>query len=349
MSETFVIHQNLESTIRFKPITLAGSIEGRTKIIPEAYGANEGNMVGHTGPSGLRGFHPKQMNGFLYAIHLAFDRHLPLILSPDDVWVAISQGFSTHVNSHPEELRKKFVKHEGKILLEIQRDGFHKGSPENDWIGGFSEWSDAIANQVGKKRDLLIADFTTTGTIERAVSDIVLMDTVKSYFNFECRTLCGIPQITLLGTPEDWVRIKDKARNLSEFDCEDWIESLVCVLDEFVKAAKGAADIAFWKSFYKFDGGSGGPYVTGAVNVFFPYVGSKMTFNENAVSWQNRVCHFGGVNPSDFPMGISSVPFVWKYYEQTFSMQILGGFVGTSQNPTTGALRPVLGWGVADA
>jgi hypothetical protein len=38
----------------------------------------------------------------------------------------------------------------------------------HDWQGCFAEWSDAIAAHIGRKRDLVVASFSTTGPIERA-------------------------------------------------------------------------------------------------------------------------------------------------------------------------------------
>lgn len=100
-------------------------------------------------------------------------------------------------------------------------------------------------------------------------------------------------------------------------------------------------------------GGSGGPFVTGAVNVFYPYLRSSQTKftaqNRYVSSWQKRVgCMCGGPTTDQFPSGMSAVPFVWHYYLEDFQMQFLGGFIGTSQDPETKMVRPVLGWGVAD-
>ncbi len=56
-------------------------------------------------------------------------------------------------------------------------------------------FSDAVAAHIGRQRDLVVCDFSTTGPCERAASEIVLLDAMQSYFNYEMITLCGIPLV----------------------------------------------------------------------------------------------------------------------------------------------------------
>lgn len=76
------------------------------------------------------------------AVHRAFMKHHPLCLSPDTIWLMIIHGVANHINVHAEELRPRFVSHQGKITLHVRRDDFIKGSPENPWSDVFSEFSD---------------------------------------------------------------------------------------------------------------------------------------------------------------------------------------------------------------
>ena len=329
------------------------------KIRPEAAGANLPvllpNTIQRTITEGGKTHTWEQeigMHGFLRAVHESYALHYPLVLSPDDVWLTIAQGFATHVNVNAKKLRKQFVSFEGKVYIEIRRDSFVKGSPDNDWQGGFAEFSDRIAEYIGKKRDLLVSNFTTTGIVEKAASELVLMDAMKQYFDYGCRTMCGIPEITLLGETKDWESVLTRAQNLAEFGCTEWVASLTHVLKLFVKASKGSANPKDWENLYKLDGGSGGPFVTGFVNVFFPYLArecpNRYALGWDTKTWKEQRGFMDGPNTGDFPKGVSSVPFKWIYYYQEFPMQFVGGFVGTHQDPVTLALRPSIGWGIAD-
>ena len=150
---------------------------------------------------------PCEYNSFVGAVHNAFNDHRPLILSPDIIWVTIAQGLATHINKNAEYLRHHFVDHQGKLYIEISRDSFVKGGKNNDWPRVFPEFSDKIGEYIGKKRDLIVSNFSTTDLLEKTISEIVLMDSMKSYFSYGMRTLCGIPSITLEGTTDDWKHI----------------------------------------------------------------------------------------------------------------------------------------------
>lgn len=287
------------------------------------------------------------LNPLVGAIGIAYNQHRPLALSPDAIWVTLMQGFGMHVNANAEELRHCFVQHEGKKYIEIRRDNFRKGDPSNDWPGAFSEFSDRIAEYIGKKRDLIIADFSTTTPTSRAASEIVLMDAMKSYFRYGMRTLCGFPSITLEGTVADWESILTRAMNLAEFKLDFWLDHLIPVLEELVQTAKGNVKTSFWEQLYKEGGGSGGPHVSGWVNTFFPYFdSSKGPHKSPYIDWRQRR-GFGGPNPDSFPSGLSKAPMLWHYQGTTFTMNLIGGLVGVEQD-ADGTVRPGFGWAVAD-
>jgi hypothetical protein len=333
-------------------MTRDAAVRQRLRTAFEASDCNLGNLVACK-------LHP-----FLGAVHYAFAEHYPLILSPDDVWLCIAQGFALHVDANAEALRGQFVRHEGKAKIEIRRDEFVKGSPNNGWGACFSEFSDRIADHIGKKRDLLVADFSTTGALEKAASEVVLMAAMQHYFDYFVLTLCGIPRITLLGTVDDWKSIRRRAAVLAEFDLGWWIDALVPVLDELVATASGRPNGKFWQSLYKFNDGSGGPWVTGWINVLFPYIEAMGGFdlatqapkherrrNVAVTTWAKGLesKHGGGPGTADFPSGLSTAPFKWKALHVEFAMEFVAGFVGVSQDEKTLAVRPAIGWAVRDA
>ncbi len=343
---TFAVSDVRPAERRRPVITLQESLHTRSQRRFEAAACNVTDLVESSG------------HGLIGAVHMAFAEHHPLVLSPDDVWLCLAQGFATHVNLHAEALRGRFVRHEGKEKIRVRRDDFVKGEPSNDWPAMISELSARIHEHVGKKSDLVVADFSTTGPVERAASEVVLLDTLQSYFDYNCATMCGIPQITLLGTAEDWLWVRTKAEVLAEFDLAAWTRHLLPVLDRITRTAQGHVDSAFWQSFYKRNDNSGGPYVTGWINVFFPYV---KTFNPRTMrdetSWNETVGRWkegldatfgGGPTMHNFPTGLSSAPFTWDYLEREIAMVLTGGFTGVAQDAATGAVRPAIGWAVGE-
>lgn len=216
------------------------------------------------------------VHAFLLTLHWAYGDHRPLVLSPDMIWLLITQGFALHVHHNAEKLRHKFVAHEGKVVIQVRRDEFVKGFAGNDWEGVFGEFSYKIREHIGDTTHrFLVREFSTTGIVEKAAMEIVLMDAMQPYFIYALETGCGIPSITLEGTPEDWKQIREGAEQLAQFDLEWWTKHLLPVLDQFVEASRGNIDQHFWQEFYKLDGGSGGPYIHGHVVNLFPYFGSR--------------------------------------------------------------------------
>jgi hypothetical protein len=317
----------------------------------------------------------------LAAAHLAFNDHRPLVLSPDIIWLLLAQGFANHVNANAEGLRHQFVKHSGKLRIEVRRDDFIKRSPENPWPEVVGELTDRVREHIGDAtHDLLLPAFSTTGPVERAAAQIVLLDAVQSYFSYCCITMCGIPQIVLEGASDDWQSLVDRTQTLARFGLEWWTESLAPILGEFVAATRGKISRRFWQSIYKFDSRSGEPSITtGWITAFFPYLmdrgtaratvknrwledGGKRLENllyppESAPGWRRKTFVEAasieadlseGPDSEAFPTGVAKAPFVWNYLDQEYEMELLGGFVGVAQDAGTLALRPEIGWVVRD-
>ncbi len=298
--------------------------------------------------------HAPGMHGLVGAVHLAFDQHLPLRLSPDHIWITLAQGLAAHVNLDPERVRSRLVPHQGRETIEVQRNDFVKGKPDNPWPEVIEDFSSQLRERIGKRHDLLVSEFSTTGPMERFVSQVVLMDTVKSFYEYKFYTLCGIPQITLEGHASDWYSVRDRARALREFDLSWWVDALMPVLDGLVAAAEGTIDVDFWRSMYKLEQMSGGPYVTGWIQTLFPYVEGYVETDDapqRALKRNGYIANWHsehGPKTTDFPSGLSSVPFQWQYLDQRLEMSLLGGFVGLTQDYASGTLTPKLGWAVRE-
>lgn len=316
------------------------------------------------------GLVPARCHPVVAAAHLAFADHRPLVLSPDIVWLLLAQGFAHHVNAHAEELRPKIVRHAGRLELSVRRDDFIKGSPENPWTEVFDALTQQIRRHVGDDtHDLLLPRFSTTGPVERAAAQVVLLDSVQQFFEFRTGTKCGIPRVVLEGTVGDWEDVARRARQLARFGLEWWIEPLTPILGEFVAAAQGRVHVPFWECLYNWNNGSGGPFISGWITAFFPYLLGCRTGEPNP--WLAPLCeelqallaappeqsrgrrpttghHLGGMTHRSFSDGLARVPFVWEFWEKSFAMEFLGGFMGVRQDEDTRALRPEIGWAVRD-
>ena len=186
---------------------------------------------------------------FFDALVEAYADHRPFVLSPDMVWQVISFKFSEYVNNHAEEMRSLLVNHEGVKDLKIMTEEDILGDKNADWSDLFEKFSAVIAeNTKGDLAQLMTSDFSTTGVNERIASQITLMESLKSYFHYIAgRLACGIPNITLKGTPADWRKVAEKVQGLERYNMGWWTQELKPILAEFVKTAEGHPDKKFWK------------------------------------------------------------------------------------------------------
>jgi len=292
---------------------------------------------------------PAPYHAFLAASHMAYDEHRPLILSPDILWLMIAQGTALHVNSDPEKYREKFVNFEGKQDIIVRDDTFIKGALENPWERIFSMFSKEIGKRIGKENhERLVLNFSTTGPVEKAANEVILMDTVKNYFELIFQTRCGIPEVILEGKAEDYALIRDKAKEIgNEYDLNWWMKELLPTLYRIADNIAGKDDPDLWANWYKLDNGSGGPYIGGHIVNFFPYLkGKEGVFNRRSSFPKGGL--WNGIQTEDVPSALSSVPFKWEYYTDIFDMSFIAGFVGITQNKETKAVRPKIGWAVMD-
>jgi len=280
------------------------------------------------------------------AIDLAFAEHRPLVLGPDEVWLCLAQSLATHVELHAEALRPRLVRHQGQLELEARRDDFILGDPHNDWPGVVDALTAQIRGHLGGRADLFVADFSTTGPLARTASQIALMGAMRQYFRYAVATLCGIPEITLRGTPDDWASIRRRAAVFGEFDLGWWLEALDPVLAQLEATARGDVDRDFWRRLYKVEHGSGGDRSTGWFNTLFAYVGDQPRRNGFPTVDAGP---FQGNQLSDFPAGRTRVPFVWRIGGVPVAMELVGGLWGAVQDPATGALGVTSGWVVSHA
>ncbi len=227
-------------------------------------------------------------NGFFETVHLAYSQHRPLVLSPDMVWLAIVQGFARHVNENSDALRAKLVQHQGKKRLNVDMTGkVQLGNDNSDWEWVFQQFQDSIASNTSPEMAELIAGrFSGTNSDAAVAFDIALMDAMKTYFDYWGHVLCGIPEITLEGSPEDWIQIEQRAARLRQYDLDWWLNDLKPILAEFTQTSRGKPNPEFWKSIVNdmeepICGGD--TYITGWVIRLFPYIKRDETYIRNPI------------------------------------------------------------------
>lgn len=289
-------------------------------------------------------------HSFLAGMHQAYADHRPFVISPDMIWLLICQGFSNHINYNSDELRNLIVDFSEKKTLSVQNNSIILGNPDSPWQEVFPEFSAQIESNIGNELANLFTDtFSTTSIDEKIAFEITLMDAMEPYFEYQViYIICGIPEITLQGTTEDWKKILDKTKQLSKYNLKWWVNDLVPVLEEFVNTLEGKIKKRFWQNMFKIHTSDdyGHPKnIDGWIVIFFPYDknGNRINLTEKKGLQVKDIIE-------DLPNEIVTVNFDYIVADNIGNeiarkkMEFWAGFVGLHQNNTTFALTPEIGW-----
>ena len=288
-------------------------------------------------------------DAFYQCMVKAYAEHKSVTLSPDMMWLLISQGFARYVNAHSEELRSQLVYHEGKQdLMVMTKDDLLSGKA--DWGKLLNDFSKEIERHTkGEVAKTIAADFSTTTPVERIASQITLMESMKSYFNYlAVRIGCGIPSVTLQGTPDDWRAVLSKTQKLGQYGLSEWTQTLEPILNEFIKTAEGNPNQRFWQEMVKKqrvdEFASARPCsadkpteLDGWILKFFPtedgYTLDRVPYTKSMPAEFVRV---------EFKYRVID-PITGATLSET-PMELMSGFVGALDDEKNNMLTPQIGW-----
>ncbi|MBC7864605.1 MAG: DUF4419 domain-containing protein [Bacteroidia bacterium] len=328
-----------------------------------------------------------KIHHFLLMIQRAFSEHKAITIRPDDFWLIICQGFSEHIKLNGSSLKHLITDLKKKQTIKVQRDDFVKGKKDNPWPEIFPEFSKQVNEYL--KSDLyskLVCEFSTSTKTDVTAFEISFLDGMSEYFDYLFYSLCGIPKITLEGSIEDYRKILSNLDELEKYDLGWWIKKIKPIIHKIIETLSGNIDKSFWESIFKETNASGGPYMSGWISNFFPYVresyckSKKWTsifernpYRKNAVKKLNetdlglsKLIQVLIKNPilsakkecelkiDMFPTGISAVPFKWEIFSPelkmttTYKMNFNSGFIGFTENLQTNSLQSQIAWAITE-
>ena len=131
---TFAVSQVARSGERLPTTDTRGSIAALLDQPVEIEACSSGSFVVDPAKGKWR-WHP-----FVAAADCAFNRHLPLVLSPDSIWLCIAQGIAA----------AKRLEARGRTLARAardRRDDWMRGDPDNPWPSIFDDFAAKIGAQ----------------------------------------------------------------------------------------------------------------------------------------------------------------------------------------------------------
>jgi hypothetical protein len=285
-------------------------------------------------------------NGFVAAFMLAYNRHLPLRLSPDVAWLSIIQSVAKFIETSGETYRDTLVFHgDGKTPLIV-------GVPimwETD--DALIKWDTVlgdiraliVANTRGDVADAFSPTFSTTTPISTTATTVCLMSALQTFFDYGVVSSCGIGEVFMDGTVDDWVQLQSRTAQLAVVlggagaDLRQWFARLDGTLAQLVATAEHRPDVTFWQHAYSAETirqSGGGTTLTGWFSHFF-----------GATS--GTLCD--SMMLTDVPLGYVTVPFSWHLQsgkKRTFTLQ---AGTWTTQVSAQGVVSATPQWKVSES
>ncbi|KAI1364593.1 hypothetical protein F5Y08DRAFT_339509 [Xylaria arbuscula] len=301
-------------------------------------------------------------NGFVDAVVEAYNHHHHLTIRPDDVWLTILTQLNYYINAHSEELRSFFVAHEGQKELQVD-------DISSTLTADFGEMARHMTKEMQKNivlpelREWIMPDFSTTTCTDSVTAAIVMMGTMQKYFKFYFCLWCGIPSITLLGTRNDWDKLRRRLDFLPRLGIEptQFASLLAPVLNNFVRSfdePAGPDTVSFWSKITHYKPfGSGSKYLAGWITAFcfwsaegkslyYPELSSnypKLTGKGNDMPRGYRLdgvlYHY--VDILDIPAAHVSVPVTVNDNGTEYKTRMVAGLVGVEVSSSGDPLEEI--------
>jgi len=333
-SNTFTIEENLSKPEKLLPTVSPNILFSRVD--------KNFLKLSVTGELVELGTHPV-ITGYLKA----YQNHYPITISPDIIWLLICQGFSRHVTNNSEELRSLFVNFENKKTLEVVREVDNRTDISDfPWESVFPDFTKQISAYTGNKLiNNLTPDFSTTTPASLIAGQISIMESMRNFFNYKVTMVgCGISEITIEGTLNDWEKIDKRLDFLSRYNLSWWTSELKPIIAEIIKTKKGKLNKEFWMNMIKYHKlGFYGSYdgIDGWLLKFYPYKGNGQRSDFKEIK-----------SASVLPSEILTVPFILELRDKANNiinsrkLEFWAGFMGLKQDTKTFNVKPEIGWAV---
>lgn len=291
--------------------------------------------------------------GAIEGYRIAYLNHFPIVISPNIFWLMILQGFSRHmeINDNSKRLRYKFVDFEGKKDIEIE-------TGLNLFMASDEQWNliiKKLLNETLKNINIdktiletLNKNFSTSTKEAEVANNVTILSSFKKYFVYTIGGTCGIPEISIEGTIEDWKLLKEKIIEIGNLDEEIvfWTDELKDIVQKIIETLETKKpDINFYKNIVENTDKSTEckpDIINGWIIKFIPY-----DINNKKCDFKSS--NFDGLSIDQIPSQIFNLPFRLIHLTnrgntKRYDAEIYSGFFGVRQDENTLSIRPVIGY-----
>lgn len=146
--------------------------------------------------------------GYINYLHTCWSKHLSATLNPTDLWYIILCELSSEIAKSPNTFAELFTTtpEEKQLVLTLTND-VTSINPESIIT--------ALKHKVPSNINTFIPKFSTNTHMSSFAMNVAFCDIVSPYYNY-ATFLCGIPSITINGSPSDWNLMTSNLQSLSD-------------------------------------------------------------------------------------------------------------------------------------
>ena len=187
-------------------------------------------------------------NGFLGFLSHAYSNHVKIAISPYDIWILIISEVSKFVVSNPESFRSLFTHCDEKQQIVVLSDSLYEMPMD--------VLSAALASKINFNADILFPKFSMENKESVEMIQALFCEMASPYYSY-AMLLCGLPEIKVLGTIDDWKAIRTHFNNLFDLlgkchNFENYPVRVNTILDSVISSFEYSDQdkVSFWKDIF---------------------------------------------------------------------------------------------------
>lgn len=194
--------------------------------------------------------------GYLGMLSQSYSNHEKIEIAPHDIWYLILSEIAIIIKANTEACRPLFTSSQEKIDISVPVDDVTK----IDLALVVTELRKLIPVDV----DIFVPKLSTSTPDAQIAMYAALCDGVSAYYSYST-FMCGIPEIRLTGTRQDWLSLLQRAGIIAAmfgtvglFPAVEYMIRVGDILDK-IQCSFDIVDAEFWKDIFRSKNvGSGG-------------------------------------------------------------------------------------------
>jgi len=189
-------------------------------------------------------------SNYLEYLELCWANHLGVIISPDFIWNIIIYEIGGYIKNNKDTYRELFSNSSEKVEIVI---------PATDpLVLDINQIVSVLKDLCPTDIELFLPNFSTSNIRTVFANNATFCDTMSVYYNYSM-FMCGIPKVKILGSEQDWLKMKNNLSNISSLlntkKVTNYLDNIQYILDSIISSE---TENSFWTDiFYLKKCGSG--------------------------------------------------------------------------------------------